>query len=234
MENELSKWEEDVKIQREEFYELNYFTTLQLLTLRMELGRLKDQSKTVAISPEILALLQSISTQVGPSQVINAVNQVLLEAKQEAVPEPEPEPEPVPAIEVHPNIPEGEQNDTAVAMPQLKQEGSTSPEPVSLEDSLSDELRGYITTISSRVDCSRQLVLKAFEILGEKLTRTEYEDWCVNNMDEYSFDDEASSDDSSSESEGELTADAPSEEEFHYTPGSMYNKQSLSAWIIRT
>lgn len=229
MEEELSKWEEDVKSRRESFYELNYYTTMQLLTLRSELGRLKDSSKKVSISPEVLALLQSISTQVNPTQVMSAVSKVLLEAEMEAEPEPTP-------VVVAPSEPltktEGNKPDIAVEVSAKNDSRDTTktlvPETESSskqqqfsEDDLSEELKGYVTTIAFRVDCSRQLVYKAFDVLGKELPRINYERWCVENMDNYTFEDENDSEDeesSESESDNDSTA-SNEEEEFNYVQG---------------
>jgi hypothetical protein len=231
MEEELSKWEEDVKSQRDSFYELNYYTTVQLLTLRRELGRLKDSSKSASISPEVLALLQSISSEVGDSHVISAVSEVLVEAERK--------PEPVSAVEMSPDSPNQVEVDGAAEvssadglskdmdLPEPMEESNTEQGPVFSEDDLSGELKGYITTISSaRLFCSRRLVLKAIEMLGENLTRIDYEEWCVENEDKYSFEDqEASSDDEEeSESDGDST-DTSSDDEgdrFKHVPGIIW------------
>ena len=240
MEVELSQWEEDVKSRRDSFYELNYYTTLQLLALRRELGRLKDASKAASISPEVLALLWSISTHVNPTHVIDAVNEVLLEAKME------PEPEPAPAMEVPSESPaefeEGRADDTVetsstrdesgdMETSALEETASTEQEQVFSEDDLNDEQRGYITTITSRLACSRKLVLKAFDILGTDRTRIEYEQWCGGNMDDY--DEEASTDEESeseSESDDSVSSDGE-DEEFHYI-GNTSEQVSLVGYII--
>lgn len=237
MEEELSKWKEDVKSQRESFYELNFYTTLQLLTLRRELGRLKEPGNTVTISPEVLALLQSISTQVGPSHVISAVNQILQEAKTEPEPKPAPVGEAPPdsqkdieekkaddAVEVASTKRASEDMDT----PESKEKHGAKQGPMFSEDDLSEELKGYITTISSRVDCSRKRVLEAFKVLGKTLTRIDYENWCVDNMDNYVFDDEeTSSEEESSGSESDSDSaddtspdDTSPDDQFNYVPGT--------------
>lgn len=71
MEKELQEWEDDVKRVRADFYELNYYTTFQLLSLQKELGKLKEQDGE--ISPQILALMQSISTEVSAHNVRDVV-----------------------------------------------------------------------------------------------------------------------------------------------------------------
>ena len=70
MENDLENWMKEVEDKRNQFYELNYFTTPQLLSLCEELGQFKcvvDQHKP--INPEVMSLLQSISREVTASDV---------------------------------------------------------------------------------------------------------------------------------------------------------------------
>ena len=70
MEEKLEEWKEEVKNARNEFYELNYYTTHQLLVLRRELGRLKA---SVPLPAQVMALLQSISCDITPNDVETAV-----------------------------------------------------------------------------------------------------------------------------------------------------------------
>ena len=79
MEKELQTWEDEVRQARKEYYELNYYTTLQLLTLRQELGRLKTSEQPRAhsqINPQVLALLESISTEITSPYVWDVVKSV--------------------------------------------------------------------------------------------------------------------------------------------------------------
>lgn len=76
MEKELQIWEEEVQQVRNKYYELNYYTTLQLLALCKELGRLKTFSQShfcTEISPHILALLESISAEMSSPYIWEAV-----------------------------------------------------------------------------------------------------------------------------------------------------------------
>ena len=76
MEEELQAWEDQVRQTREQYYELNYYTTHQLLTLRKELGRLKTSGQPRAhtqINPHVLALLESISTEITSPDVVKSV-----------------------------------------------------------------------------------------------------------------------------------------------------------------
>ena len=77
MEEELQAWEDQVWQTREQYYELNYYTTLQLLTLRKELGRLKSSGQLCTqISPHVLALLECISTEIASPDVLKVVKNV--------------------------------------------------------------------------------------------------------------------------------------------------------------
>jgi hypothetical protein len=237
MEEELSKWEDDVKGQRDSFYELNYYTTVQLLTLRRELGKLKDSSKSASISPEVLALLQSISSEVSDSHVSGALNEVLVEPKRE--------PEPAVAMEMHPDSPDKAEagNIAEVSLSaaddvsgdvdplEPKEDGDTDQAPMLSEDDLSEELRGYVATISFRFSYSRQLVLKAIEVLGKDSTQIDYEKWCVENDDNYSFEGQEASSDEDSESDSDSSGTTSSDDEdneFNYMPGIFFSEQSLS------
>ena len=75
MENNLDKWKKEIQEKRDEFYELNYYTTQQLLLLREELGRLKEQGED-QVKPHALALLQSISREVSADVMKRYVQQV--------------------------------------------------------------------------------------------------------------------------------------------------------------
>ena len=73
MEEELEKWNEDVKHARNEFYELNYYTTRQLLLLRSELGKLKSSSPVPYHEGQVNTLLHSISWKITPAVIKEAV-----------------------------------------------------------------------------------------------------------------------------------------------------------------
>lgn len=61
MNYELQYWKDEVREARLYHYELNYFTTPQLLTLRKELGYLKSlNARSVSISRQVQCLLQSV------------------------------------------------------------------------------------------------------------------------------------------------------------------------------
>ena len=53
MEDDLEKWKQEIQEKRDEFYELNYYTTQQLLLLREELGRLKEPGEDQVKPPSL-------------------------------------------------------------------------------------------------------------------------------------------------------------------------------------
>lgn len=222
MEEELLKWQEKVRSQRESCYELNYFTTLQLLALRRELGRVSNPKLSASISPEILALLQSISAHVSASDVVSAVNQALLESTLRPAPTIE-EPsdfleEEEPAADIAKMLSFSDSSevlDNEIKAGDMHQCGLT-------EDDLTEEQKGFITTICRRLDCSRRLVLMSFEQCQEEnSTCFDYMSWCAENMDKYSFEEDTSDDESSSDSDEEDSDSSPDSdsEELKYAPG---------------
>ena len=72
MESALEEWKNEVNKSRSHYYELNYYTTRQLLLLRREVGFARHNPHK-QIDPEVLALLQSIS----PAVTTESVHSVL-------------------------------------------------------------------------------------------------------------------------------------------------------------
>ena len=81
MTQELKNWEEEVALKRRDFYELNYFTTPQLLSLQRNLGVFKSKPRSGPhdVTPNVLALLESISTEVTAPRVFATVQSVIAE-----------------------------------------------------------------------------------------------------------------------------------------------------------
>ena len=148
MEDELCEWKDEVIKARHKFYELNYFTTVQLLELRRELGTLNDSSHTHTISPNVLALLQSISSKVNSDNVRDVVKNVV-----------------APNSLLSPNLDKSSINGTVGD--NTSHSGSAGKFSVggckpnlSLND-LSDEQKDIMAYVVHRLNCSRLLVLKA-------------------------------------------------------------------------
>lgn len=211
MEDELCQWKDKVRCRREEFYELNYFNTMQLLALRRELGKLNLGSQVV--SPDVLALLQSISSQVSPQIVSGAVCQVTDKRLAQLAGDvqcEEAEMEPVfdmPALDV-----EMSDHISSAAKPtELPKSDRNKQLPNLTEDDLNETQKEIMLNISSRLDCSKRLVLMAFEECpGEENGQYDYLQWCSENLDR-----DIGSDDEGSElsSDSEVSTEDESETE---------------------
>ena len=80
MEDDLKKWNEEVKGSRTTFYELNNYTTAQLVKLRKELGKMRANGGIAVVEPGVMLLLQSISPDLTPDAVKDSVLNFLIEA----------------------------------------------------------------------------------------------------------------------------------------------------------
>ena len=183
MENELQQWKELVTRRREEFYELNYFNTVQLLTLRRELGQVTTDSRI--LSPDVLALLHSISTQVTPKAICSAVCQVTETKELENAECELKEPVADDSLNVDGVSETKSLNEVQdeVHM-EVGQQQSATLKPTLTEDDLSEEQKEIMANISSRLNCSNLLVLKAFEeCSGKENDRYDFIEWCTDNLD---------------------------------------------------
>ena len=76
MEEELERWNKELTLARQKFYELNYYTTRQLLVLRSELGRLKISGPHQSSWGQVMALLESISSAITLPALAKVVQEV--------------------------------------------------------------------------------------------------------------------------------------------------------------
>ena len=79
MEDDLNKWKDEVKKSRMEYYQLNNYTTAQLVVLRRELGKMKTNCVVTAVDPGVMLLLYSISPDLTPAAVKDSVQNFLIE-----------------------------------------------------------------------------------------------------------------------------------------------------------
>ena len=76
---QLVKWKKSVDIAREKYYELNYYTMLQLLELRRELGCLTQATGAAPLlKPGVLMLLKSVSPAVSSTVVSESLQSCTL------------------------------------------------------------------------------------------------------------------------------------------------------------
>ena len=232
MENALKEWEKEVKEARNCFYELNYYTTRQLLQLRKNLGLARHSScKHSQIDPEIMALLQSISQEVNSESVHSIVSEI-----NKGNPDPQLAPtvlhddddEPETTKETH-FADKCDTEETCVfatietfrlsSMDDLAHNSTVAPnssddaKPKLVEQDLNDTQKATFKDLVKSQGYSRNLVLKAFE--NCKKTDNQYDilQWCEEHEafeeeqeeEVASMENYSSSDSESSEEENEGT-----------------------------
>ena len=240
MEHELANWKEEVTQKREDFYELSYFTTLQLLTLRRELGLIKSKpnSGPGVVPPGILALLESISTQVTAPHVYAIVQNVISNSIRAATSAPSVSAQDGASI-VPPSLSSpavlassrGSGGPSRQHEPNLAQELLSSAEVQTAsraedmkvdvavidltkitEDELSQEQRGMMEDLINQYGFPSQLVLKAFEVCKENTTKYDLGNWCNENIGKYTFEGEPHEADLSDDNDDDRKSDASSME----------------------
>ena len=155
MEKELDRWNKEVALARKQFYELNHYTTHQLLVLRRELGKLKS-SEAAAHSlnwGQVMALLGSISTVIPCAALANVVQQIVKESVNKAffyAPC-----ETVSLYQVDQSL-----SDVQSTVTKVKRLPNLSGEILSEKD-LSAEQRAYYTRIVEKFDYSKTTALQA-------------------------------------------------------------------------
>lgn len=216
MEVELDNWKDSVHNSRQDFYELNYYTTVQLLALRRELSMERD------VAPNVLFLLLSISSEVTSSNVREIVTHVITRVPPRYFsPETTIQSGTTKAQMLHPETKEAvfgkypKECKTFSDMPEIKEEDLTE-----------DEMK-TLTYVVRALDCSKFLVLKAFEEFrgsDEVMDRYDYRDWCNENLDKFEFEDQSSSDsededDAMSMSSGDSELEDTDHQNFLYSAG---------------
>ena len=217
MEIELQDWKEEVQKAREEFYELNYYRTLQLLSLRSELaiGKHLDSHHTV-IDPAVQALLHSISPEIATSSIIVAVQNaaaVVQNRGQDSQTSASVNLSKNTALENKVEVEESCSNIVADVLASADTQAAVSLPPevpqakLTLEE-LSDKQKEIFANLTGYGEFHPQLALLALE----KYKEDDYEmdNWCLENAARFKFpkddledlgDQESESDESESEDE---------------------------------
>ena len=211
LENDLKQWKCEIQKQRDKFYELNYYTTQQLLLLRKELGRLQEPRENT-VKPEAMALLLSISRDVSGDVMKEYVLNVTQKEQQKALvlastiaqaedhvsstgqpTEQSAQPEPV-----DPTI-------SAVVIDLLESEAtkSSTPRAIHQEDDLGIEQKAILANIRNNFGCHKQLILLAFERCESSCDLRAVTAWCMDNQNKYKYDDYTDDHDEEEEEEKE-------------------------------
>ena len=170
----LIDWNKSVDDTREKYYELNYFTTLQLLDLQKEFDRLSPPTDTASpVKPSILMLLKSISPGISSSVVSDSLNHVLFEkevtpaAENDMVKMPE---EVGSSTQQKATTFSGDSPTTNLVLLKLK-------ESLKLNEK-QDEIFTYCT---EHLNFSESQVLRALQACGSEANIYEVEEWCYSN-----------------------------------------------------
>ena len=185
LEDVLRDWECDIQVARTQFYQLNYYTTFQLLTLRREFSRYKASS-SMYVPPNILALLHSVSPQIGES------TDVVQDAVMRAISE----------VQSSPTNSNGDIHSALVSSKRSRvcdnrSSSNTSSytctndslDHSSTIDDLNSEQRQVFTRCVQSFGYSKSHVFKAFEECGPNANKYDIEQWC-DNHDEDDYDQE--------------------------------------------
>ena len=238
MENALEEWENEVKKSRCHYYELNYYTTLQLLRLRRELGQMRHNTDK-QLDPEILALLHSISLEVNSDNVSHVLNEIekqridlqcaaKLVQSNEKIDDDDSNSESgqqlLPNSIVTEDKPETDDDPLPKSRSFTKSEDTTD-KPKLTKEELSDAQNEILTDLVEYQYYSNMLVLKAFEECGESANAYDIQVWCTQH-ENLKFEENEETDGSISDSSSESSS-SDEEEESIFLQDSKQNTSSM-------
>ena len=239
MEDDLNLWEKKVKESRSRHYELNYYTTLQLLRLRKELG-LVHQNPTKMVDPQILALLESISPAVTSSNVqgvIGSLQRQLIDLQLQAEDSEEStriEPADIATTEDL----SGSTELHAASRTSIKKQPTSrlssvkpSDKPQLTKKDLNDAQKKIFTDLVEYKKYDELLVLKAFEQLPAESNLYDIQDWCDEKEGEYNFEDEEEEEETATSSDEYYSTDSGSDDEERVTQ-TVFSRKSFSGMYL--
>ena len=236
MERALIKWEMEVEESRSRHYELNYYTTLQLLRIRKELSHIK-QSPGRCVDPEILALLESISPKATTENVTAAMSTLekksfdhvssskLLDAQD--IPASALDSKSIPMV-----LPEVLNSDQTHSRnhqqlsPSLCSSVYTrkyNDNPRLTESDLNENQKEMLSNLVGYNEYPKLLVLKAFEDCPETANEYDIQDWCDENVNTFNFDEEENKEPSVSGNESYASSSYASDNE---DKGNVFNESA--------
>lgn len=212
LEDELQIWKEKVELIRTNYYEVNYFTTMQLIILRKDLGLLKSaHAKVSAVSQTVIALLQSVSNNIASETVLKVVREI------ESSPQHSHSfASSVPVQENGLRDDEGcsidrHGDDTSNSNPSKSSATSTQRQYVSAVSKLSNKQKEILVHVVERFGFPQQLVLLAFENCKGEINKYDVQNWCIENAEKYQFQDENTDEETADVPEDDPPSSPPSE-----------------------
>ena len=173
MEEELGRWNEEVSQARKRFYELNYYTTHQLLVLRSALGKMKSSGQATCRCPQqaqVMALLQSISTQITSSIVMNVVQHIT--ALEQSGMQRSPTPQSIHAASEELELPFQsaptpiDQSDDVLLAVEHSKDMQSMPQVTLSQEELNETQIEHFTNMLNQYGYSKFTALKAIEEVG--------------------------------------------------------------------
>ena len=187
LDTQLVVWKKSVDAAREKYYELNYFTTRQLLELRRELGQLLHSATIVSsVKPSVLMLLENVSPEVSSSVVLESL-QVTHFAQQPTLTDE------VLTTKNTCSKSSSRCKVTASSASTFQKTLTKSSFSGKLE-LFSDKQQEDFRYLTETLDYSISHVLKAFEECGQDANLYDIEEWCENNEECILTDGEMTSD----------------------------------------
>ena len=219
MEEALKNWEAEIHVARTQYYQLTYYTTLQLLTLRREFGQVKA-SDASCVPPNVLALLHSVSPQITNSTLRDVVCTTIqlqpfqIDRSNESMEEKIPLSEVIQSVQnSYSSVQLNDHGDNT--QPLLGEVSSSrtssipkdplkmTQHPSHIVNDLNDERKEILTHYVEFMGYSQAHVLRAFQECALDANRYDIQQWCDRNDDDYSDDDDDQEDGSESEDEEE-------------------------------
>ena len=218
MEKDLEDWKNELSHNRDQFYELNYFTNSQQLSLREELGYFKSSPiSTKPVNLEVMSLLQCLSREITSDlvkeevQVVSAIvqeqelaltafdKQTISSRRQEAL---------IPVNLTTQNMshniftPVTEINNETLSDNKISsmtsgvlehimetEKVSSGPQPRLNEDDLTDKQKATLANLKESCGFSKKLILLAFERSAKPDIEEAIEAWCNENVENFNFSD---------------------------------------------
>ena len=214
MELDLGNWLNEVKDQRIRVYELNYFTTHQLLALREELGTFSaSKDQIVQIKPTVMNLLHGISKNLTPKLIRKVLSdQSGLHQVPDISQDNQQKPEKVELVHAPLSSPEAVKKvlhqEKVKRKHQTQSNEANFPHPQMTVDDLTQEQKSHLYNLEG---CGYHvsLVLLGFERCSA--TSNMLEDvlkWCADHQRDFDY---PKSEGSESESESDFDSDSDSD-----------------------
>ena len=185
LEADLEQWKHEIQEQRERFYELNYYSTKQLLLLREELGLLGDSGEN-EVKPEAMALLQSISRNITDTEVKTCMLSVSTR-KDDGMCEDAEDNVVSTRESVVPNSTSPSSSAIVTDVLEVKSESNkcSTSQAQQKQDDLRAVKEAIVLDIENNFGYDKKLIWSAFDHCKNPRDQYAIEAWCSANQDEY-------------------------------------------------